>query len=106
MNDTNWNILNEKISNFVETRKFSEKDTPKNLAIALSIEAAELLEIFQWLNNGDRNEISEKDFTSVQNEIGDVFIYLIALSNKLGIDLCKSAINKMILNEEKYPKIN
>lgn len=89
--------LEDQISEYVLKRNLSALDTPKNLAIALSVEAAELLELFQWLETGDSQELGEK-LTQVRNEIGDVLIYLLALSNKLNLDCVDCGVEKMKIN--------
>lgn len=88
---------------FTRTRGFEQTDTPKNLAIALTVEAAELLEIFQWLGDGELSELSTEQIYKVKNEIADVFIYLIAISDRLKIDLIESSLQKMKINLDKYP---
>jgi NTP pyrophosphatase (non-canonical NTP hydrolase) len=80
-----------------------ERDTPKNLATALVVESSELLEPFLWLQTGEKLELTEIQFQHVKEEIGDVMIYLLALADRLEIDPIKCAIEKMRLNEEKYP---
>jgi len=90
------------VAKFRDERDWKKFHSPKNLAISLVIEASELLEIFQWtLDNGfsvvdlKRNEIEE--------EIADVFIYLLLLVDALNVDLEKAFLKKMKKNEQKYP---
>lgn len=73
--------------------------------MALAAEAAELLEIFQWLTEEQSKNIvnSEKDMALVKGEIADVFIYLARLADKLNVDIEKEVLSKTALNEEKYP---
>ncbi len=73
--------------------------------MALAAEAAELLEIFQWLTEEQSKDIinSEKEIAQVKEEIADVFIYLIRLADKLNIDIEKEVLAKIALNEKKYP---
>jgi len=105
MSSAEFDLLRKQIFKFAEDRNMQEKDTPKNLAIALSIEASELLESFMWLKDGEKDELNEEQLHIVRNELADVFIYLIAISERLQIDLFKSAIEKMEINYIKYPTI-
>ena len=76
---------------------------PKNLSMALSAEIGELLDIFQWLTSEKSKNLSANDLQLVKEELGDIMIYLIRLCDKLGIDLEQAVIDKMKINEEKYP---
>jgi len=87
--------LQQKLREFAEERNWSKYHTPENLAKSISIEAAELLECYQWSNNADVDKIDE--------EVADVFIYLLMLVDKLGIDLVTTTLNKIKTNETKYP---
>ena len=95
----------------IELRKFSndrewEKfHTPKNLVMALSVETAELVEIFQWLNEDDSllKNLSDEDINRVREEVADILIYIIRLSDILKIDLEKSILDKIKINQVKYP---
>ena len=89
------------IKEFIRVRDWEQYHAPKNLAMALSAEAAEILEIFQWKKTED--ELSEKELSALRQEIGDVLIYLIELADKFGIDIIEAAREKMLLNESKYP---
>jgi NTP pyrophosphatase (non-canonical NTP hydrolase) len=91
------------IREFAEERDWDQFHTPKNLAISVSIEAAELLEQFQWAQTGQAAELGEKRLTSVRHEIADVLVYLIRLADKLDLDLADIAREKIRLNREKYP---
>ena len=93
------------LASFAEARNWDQFHTPKNLSMALSVEAAELLEIFQWLTDEQAKEIvnNEKEMALIKQEIADVFIYLIRLADKLGIDIEKAVLDKIELNEKKYP---
>ncbi len=73
--------------------------------MALAAEAAELLEIFQWLTDEQSREIvhNEKEMAQIRQEIADVMIYLVRLSDKLGVDIEKAVTEKIELNEKKYP---
>jgi len=103
MTDSLTNLHN-KIVNFREERDWSQFHTPKDLAISISIEASELLECFQWKNEKAVKEYldSEKS-TEIDEEMADVLIYLIGLSDILGVDLIKAANDKLDKNAKKYP---
>ncbi len=95
--------LQEKIKEFVKERNWERYHTPKNLAISVSIEAAELLEHFQW-ENKKPTEYTEKELQEIGEEISDVFIYLLHLSEKLNIDIIDASFKKIEKNRKKYPK--
>lgn len=93
--------LKKYIKEFIRARDWEQYHAPKNLAMALSAEAAEILEIFQWKKTED--ELNEKELGALRQEIGDVLVYLIELADKFGIDIVEAAREKMSLNESKYP---
>ena len=95
--------LQDQIRDFVQQRDWEQFHTPKNLAISLSVEAAELLEPFKWLANGDRKELGEEKLSHVRHEMADVFIYLLRIADKLDVDLVEAVESKLALNREKYP---
>ena len=90
---------------FVKERDWGQYHNPKNLAMCLACEAAELLEIFQWLSPEDASKIMEDEEAAahVRAEIGDVFNNIIYLSSVLGIDPVAAAKEKLALNKKKYP---
>jgi dCTP diphosphatase len=92
--------INQKIKNFVKARDWEQFHSPKNLSMALSVEASELVEIFQWLKESD---IKKVDKEKVADEIADIFFYLLRISQKMNINIEKSFHNKMIKNIKKYP---
>ena len=87
---------------FAAERDWEQFHTPKNLAAALSVEAAELLEPFQWLLKGDKEELGDK-LKDVRFEMADVLAYLIQLADKLDVDLYQALLEKIELNRAKYP---
>jgi len=91
------------IENFREERNWHEFHTPKNLAMALSVECSELLEIFQWLTPEQSSNPDPATTAHLKEEIGDVMIYLTMLSTAFKIDPIEAGIEKMKLNENKYP---
>ena len=99
------NEVNNKLRKFAEERNWEQFHSPKNLSMALAAEAAELLEIFQWLTEEQSKDIisSGKEIAQVKEEIADVFIYLVRLADKLNIDIEKEVLAKIALNEMKYP---
>ena len=88
---------------FAAERAWEQFHTPKNLACALSVEAAELLEHFQWLTEAQSQALTDGKKAEVAAEAADVFLYLLQLCDKLGIDLIAAAHTKMQVNAEKYP---
>ncbi len=95
--------LRDDIRIFVEERNWDQFHTPKNLAVSLSIESGELLELFQWLGTGDSDELGATRFSSVRHELADILIYLVRLSDKLDVDLVSAAKEKLAINRAKYP---
>lgn len=88
---------------FAEARDWQQFHTPKNLAMALSVEAAELLECFQWLTPEQSAQLAGRERHAVEEEVADVLLYLLRLSDVLGIDLLRAAQRKMAVNARKYP---
>jgi NTP pyrophosphatase (non-canonical NTP hydrolase) len=95
--------LKSMIAEFAAARDWQQFHTPKNLAVSLSIEAAELLEIFQWLTPEQSLALDEVKRENLRDEVGDVLIYLVNLCTKLGIDPYEAAFQKMAKNAAKYP---
>ena len=91
------------VRQFVEERDWDQFHTPKNLASALSVEAAELLEHFQWLQHGRADELGPDKLVEVRHEMADVLVYLVRLADKLDVDLLAAVQDKMVLNRTKYP---
>ena len=99
------NLIQLKLRDFVEARNWEQFHSPKNLSMALAAEAAELLEIFQWLTEEESKKIlkNDKEMLQVRQEIADIFIYLARLSDKLNVDIEQAVLDKIALNEIKYP---
>lgn len=95
--------LTEQLRAFAQNRDWDQFHSPKNLSMALSVEAAELLEHFQWLTEHESLNLSASQHEQVALEMADVFIYLLRLADKLDIDLLEIAQRKIVLNEQKYP---
>ncbi len=91
------------IRRFNNDRDWHQFHSPKNLVMALGVEVAELTEHFQWLTQQQSRALPPDKREAVTREIGDVLIYLLNLSDQLGIDPLKAAMKKMQQNQRKYP---
>ena len=100
---TDFDSLLRSVRKFSEDRDWAQFHSPKNLACALSVEAAELLEHFQWLSEEQSRTLSPDQRIEAGAEIADVFLYLVQLSDALEIDLMTVAREKLMTNAEKYP---
>lgn len=85
-----------------EANNWQHKHTPKNLAMAIGVEAAELAEIFQWLSDGQTKLIDSTQRQQASDEIADVFLYLICLADKLNINIIEAAHSKMEDNKRRF----
>ena len=97
------NGIRDRLRTFATERHWESFHTPKNLASALIVEAAELLEPFQWLTQGNIDELGAEQYAAVRYEMADVFTYLVMLADKLDIDLIAATHEKIGLNAIKYP---
>ncbi len=90
---------------FVKARNWEQFHTPKNLSMALSVEASELVEIFQWLTAEDSKpeNLSKVQMGQISDEVADIFIYLSRICDVLDIDLEDAVKDKMLKNGKKYP---
>ena len=88
---------------FAAERDWDKFHSPKNLAMALIGETAEIVEHFQWLNEAESKRLNATKRREIQEELGDVLIYLVRLADKLGIDLLEAAFDKLKKNRQKYP---
>jgi NTP pyrophosphatase (non-canonical NTP hydrolase) len=95
--------LRDDLRQFAAEREWDQFHSPKNLASALAVEAAELLEPFQWLTEEQSRNLDEKQRAAVTEELADVQIYLVRLADKLNVDLLQAVRAKMLRNAEKYP---
>lgn len=95
--------LDEAVDEFARERDWDQFHSPKNLAMALTVEAAELQECFQWLTEEQSKNLDAKQLTAVGEEIADVQIYLIRLASKIGIDIESACWDKLGKNAQKYP---
>ena len=96
-------MLRDKLRVFAEARDWDQFHSPKNLSMALMVEAAELMEHFQWLTEAQSAELPHNDKQAVGEELADILLYLVRLSDKLGIDLREAALLKLEKNALKYP---
>jgi NTP pyrophosphatase (non-canonical NTP hydrolase) len=95
--------LTKRLRQFAEDRDWDQFHAPKNLSMALMVEAAELAEHFQWLSEQQSMELSSEKLKEVSYEVADVFIYCLRLADKLGVDLANIVDEKIAINEKKYP---
>jgi dCTP diphosphatase len=95
--------LRQRIREFAIERAWERYHTPKNLVMALSVEASELLEPFQWLTAEQSLQLNAEQHEAVRQEIADVLIYLTRLADLLDIDLLDAAADKLAINARKYP---
>ena len=93
----------KRLADFARERDWEQFHSPKNIATALSVEAAELLEIFQWLTEEQSQELSREAMEKVKEEAADVLLYLIRLGDLLHIDLAAAVDAKLAANSRKYP---
>lgn len=95
--------LRDELRKFAIERDWDQFHSPKNLAAALAVEAAELLEPFQWLTEAQSRSLSAKQKQAVQSEMADVLLYLVRLADKLDVDVIAAATEKIAHNALKYP---
>lgn len=88
---------------FAAARDWDQFHSPKNLASALSVEAAELLEIFQWLTEVQSENLEPRQREAAREELADVFLYLLRIADRVGVNLVEAADAKLARNAEKYP---
>lgn len=97
--------IEKKLSNFSSIRDWDQFHSVKNLSMALSVECAELLEIVQWMSEDESNQLTSEHpkYQNVKDEVADVFLYLVRICQKTGIDLERACLEKIEKNELKYP---
>ena len=95
--------LRDQLRRFAAARDWEQFHSPKNLAAALCVEAAELLEPFQWLTEAQSRALPDDTREAVAGAMADVLLYLLQLADKLGVDLVQAAQRKMAINELRYP---
>ena len=95
--------LRDSLRQFAADRDWDQFHSPKNLAMALAVEAAELLERFQWVTEEDSRRLPPAELARVREEMADVLNYLVRLADKLDVNLLEAAREKVALNAQKYP---
>jgi dCTP diphosphatase len=96
-------MLRDKLRAFAEARNWDQFHSPKNLSMALMVEVAELMEHFQWLTEEQSGSLDAAKKAVVADELADILLYLVRLSDKLGVDLSEAALQKLEKNAAKYP---
>ena len=100
---TTLQFLRDQVRQFVEERDWRQFHSPKNLSMALTIEAGELMEHFQWISTEASRQLDAPARAAVGEELADVICYAIAIANELELDLTATLLNKMEKNRQKYP---
>lgn len=100
---TSLEELKNQLRAFADARDWEQFHSPKNLAMALIAEAAELVEHFQWLTEAQSQALSAEKNEQVAQELADVLLYLVRLADRLDIDLMDAAQRKLVINAQKYP---
>lgn len=95
--------IRDRLREFASERDWDQYHTPKNLSMALIAEAAELIEHFQWVKGEQSHILEDKTLQAVEEELADILIYLVRISDKLGINLYTAVERKIKINEKKYP---
>jgi NTP pyrophosphatase (non-canonical NTP hydrolase) len=95
--------LRDRLREFAKERDWDQFHSPKNLASALSVEAAELLEHFQWMTEAESSTVDADRKAKIAEEIADVLLYLVRIADKLDVDLLAAADAKLRANAAKYP---
>lgn len=95
--------LKDVLREFRDDRNWKKFHNPKDLAISISIEASELLEIFQWKNSREVKDVSKERIDEIKDELADIMIYCLFLSEILDIDVGEIVLDKIRRNEDRYP---
>jgi dCTP diphosphatase len=96
-------VLKIKLKKFADDRDWDQFHSPKNLSMALSVEASELVECFQWLTESQSENLTPEQLSAVIDEIADVQVYLLRLATKLDVNILEAVEQKMLKNAAKYP---
>ena len=97
------NNIQNQLQNFASERDWEQFHTPKNIAMALSVESSELVEIFQWLNPEESKLPDKMQLELINNEVADIAMYLLRFCDLLGLNLENAIQEKLVKNAEKYP---
>ena len=105
LDDTQTSVqdLRQVVRQFVEERDWKQFHSPKNLSMALAIEAAELMEHFQWITSDESRQFDAAAKAAVGEELADVMCYALAMANELELDIARTLHSKMKKNRTKYP---
>lgn len=103
MPDNYLESMQQRLLQFAKDRDWEQFHAPKNLAMALAVEAAELMEHFQWLSEAQSEALDAEKRREVGYELADVFIFTLRLAQKLDVDLAQLVEEKIRINEQKYP---
>lgn len=95
--------LKSRMAEFVHERDWEQFHVPKNLSMALAVEASELMELFQWADAQESWEILRTQREKVEQELADVLAYTLSFANACDIDLADAFMRKLVLNAQKYP---
>ena len=95
--------LRARVNQFVEERDWMQFHSPKNLSMAMIVEAGEVVEHFQWITEADSKNLDAEKKEQVGEELSDTFVYLLRIAEVCGIDLIDAANKKIDLNAKKYP---
>lgn len=98
-------LLKKRLTEFAEAREWKKFHSPKNLSMALAVEAGELLEIFQWYTEEESSDVKDDPLTKekVSHELADIILYLTRIADQLNINLNEAVLNKLTINHRKYP---
>jgi len=102
-NQSDLLMLRDKLRAFAEARDWDQFHSPKNLSMALMVEVAELMEHFQWLTEAQSGNLVAEKKVVVAEELADILLYLVRLSDKLEVNLLEAALHKLEKNAAKYP---
>jgi NTP pyrophosphatase (non-canonical NTP hydrolase) len=103
MAESDFDGIKKQVRQFVVERDWDQFHSPKNLSMALIVEAAELVEHFQWLTEEQSCNLSPEKLAEVEQELADIQVYLISLAEKLKLNLISAVEKKLVLNAQKYP---
>jgi NTP pyrophosphatase (non-canonical NTP hydrolase) len=103
MSESDFDRIKQQVRQFVVERDWDQYHSPKNLSMALIVEAAELVEHFHWLTEEQSANLSPEKLAEVEQELADIQVYLISLAHNLKLDLIAAVDKKLALNAQKYP---
>lgn len=95
--------LRIRVNDFARERDWEQFHSPKNLSMALIVEAGELVEHFQWMKQSESHELTKEKLVAVEEELADILVYVIRIADRLDIDLMSAANRKIDSNAAKYP---